>query len=134
MSKSRLPTTTDIYATLRIFLPLGLASLGSVGIGITDSMMLGRLGADALGAAGLALSIYIMLLMVGNGVLFPVMVLVSHARGANRSRTAPRIIRQGLWVAGILSVPGFAILWNLENIFLIAGQDAGLARMAGHYM
>ena len=96
--------------------------------------MLGRLGTDALGAAGLALSIYIMLMTAGNGVLFPVMVLISHIRGANRSRTAPRIIRQGLWVAGILFVPCLAVLWNLENIFLLAGQDADLARMAGHYM
>nr|VFK56977.1 MAG: multidrug resistance protein, MATE family [Candidatus Kentron sp. TUN]VFK64729.1 MAG: multidrug resistance protein, MATE family [Candidatus Kentron sp. TUN] len=134
MPSSQLPTTTDIHATLRILLPLGLASLGSVAIGVTDSIMLGRLGVGALGAAGIALSIYIMLLMVGNGVLFPVMVLVSQVRGASRSRTAPRIIRQGLWVAGILSVPSIAVLWNLENILLLAGQDANLARMAGHYM
>nr|VFK11683.1 MAG: multidrug resistance protein, MATE family [Candidatus Kentron sp. LPFa] len=134
MPNSRLPTTTDIHATLRIFLPLSLASLGSIGIGITDSIMLGHLGTDALGAAGLALSVYLMLLMAGNGVLFPVMMLVSHARGANRSRTAPRIIRQGLWVAGILFVPCSAVLWNLENILLLAGQNADLARMAGRYM
>nr|VFK23607.1 MAG: multidrug resistance protein, MATE family [Candidatus Kentron sp. LFY] len=134
MPGSRLPTTTDIHATLRIFLPLSLASLGSIGIGITDSMMLGRLSADALGAAGLALSIYIMLFLVGNGVLFPVMVLVSHARGASRSRTMPRIIRQGLWVAGILFVPCLAVLLNLENILLLARQETNLARMAGSYM
>nr|VFJ65145.1 MAG: multidrug resistance protein, MATE family [Candidatus Kentron sp. FM]VFJ66687.1 MAG: multidrug resistance protein, MATE family [Candidatus Kentron sp. FM]VFK13911.1 MAG: multidrug resistance protein, MATE family [Candidatus Kentron sp. FM] len=134
MPSSRLPTTTDIRATLEISLPLGLAFMGSVAIGITDSLILGRLGAEVLGAAGLALSIYGMLFMVGHGMLFPVMMLVSHARGANRSRTAPRIIRQGLWVAGFLFVPGLAILWNLEKILLLAGQNPDLARMAGHYM
>ena len=96
--------------------------------------MLGHLGTDALGAAGLALSVYGMLFMVGHGVLFPVMVLVSHVHGSNRSRTAPRIIRQGLWAAGILSVPSLAVLWNLENILLLARQETNLARMAGRYM
>ena len=134
MPSSRFPTITDIRATLEISLPLILVSLGSVGIGTTDSIMLGRLGADALGAAGLALAIYNLIFLVSHGMLFPVMVLVSHARGTNRSRTAPRIIRQGLWLAGILFLPGFAILWNLEKILVFTGQDGQLARMAGHYM
>nr|VFJ62862.1 MAG: multidrug resistance protein, MATE family [Candidatus Kentron sp. FW]VFJ70110.1 MAG: multidrug resistance protein, MATE family [Candidatus Kentron sp. FW] len=45
-----------------------------------------------------------------------------------------RIIRQGLWIAGLLSIPGWTILWNLETILLLTGQSPDLARMAGHYM
>jgi len=134
MSNPRLPTSTDLQDTLRIFLPIGLANLGAIAVGLIDTMMIGRLGTEALAAAGLALSVYAFIFFVGNGVLFPVMVLVSHVRGANRSRTTPRIIRQGLWAAGMLSIPSLAILWDLENILLLAGQNADLARMAGDYM
>lgn len=87
-----------------------------------------------LGAAGIALSVYVITIITGIGLSFPVMVLVSQARGAGRSRTVPIIIRQGLWIAGIFSIPGCAILWNLEEILLATGQVPELARMAGHYM
>nr|VFJ59065.1 MAG: multidrug resistance protein, MATE family [Candidatus Kentron sp. FM]VFJ66226.1 MAG: multidrug resistance protein, MATE family [Candidatus Kentron sp. FM]VFK11788.1 MAG: multidrug resistance protein, MATE family [Candidatus Kentron sp. FM] len=44
------------------------------------------------------------------------------------------MIRQGLWVSGILFIPGAAILWHLEEILLLTGQLPELARMAGQYM
>jgi len=127
-------TASDIGATLRLSLPLSLGYLGEITIGVTDTIMLGRLGPDALGAAGLASSIYAVIVMVGIGMLFPVMVLISQARGVGRSGMARGIIRQGLWVAGMLSVPSCAILWRLEDILLFTGQNPVLARMAGHYM
>nr|VFK38971.1 MAG: multidrug resistance protein, MATE family [Candidatus Kentron sp. TC] len=133
MSK-RAPAASEIRATIKVSLLLGLGYLGDVVIGVTDNIMLGHLGPSALGAAGLALSVYNVILFLGIGLLFPVIVLVSQARGSARSRTAPRIIRQGLWIAGLLSVPGGAVLWGLEEILLLAGQDPELARMAGHYM
>lgn len=71
---------------------------------------------------------------MGWGMLFPVMVLVSQARGAGRLRVAPKLIRQGLWLCGFLFVPGGAILWHLEEILLSTGQLPELARVAGDYM
>nr|VFK20696.1 MAG: multidrug resistance protein, MATE family [Candidatus Kentron sp. LFY] len=131
---SKLPTTSELRDLLKLALPLVLGQLGVMAIGITDNLMLGRLGTDALGAAGLALSIYNIIEYVGAGILFPMLVLASKAHGDGRSRTVPGIIRQGLWIAGILSVPACAILWNLEALLLATGQVPELARMAGHYM
>lgn len=133
-SRSILPAPSVIRDILKIAGPLALGQLGNIAIGVTDTIMLGRLGADALGAAGLASSVYSVLLILGMGMLFPAMVLISRARGAGRSRAAPVIIRQGLWVAGMLSVPAWVILWNLADLLLLTGQLPALARMAGHYM
>nr|VFJ46167.1 MAG: multidrug resistance protein, MATE family [Candidatus Kentron sp. DK] len=134
MARSGFPTASDLLATLKISLRLSIGYLGGIAIGATDNIMLGHLGHDALGAAGLASSIYNPIVMMGIGMTFPVMVFISQARGAGRSRTAPRIIRQGLWISGMLSVPSLAVLWNLESILLLTGQDPTLARMADHYM
>nr|VFK65271.1 MAG: MatE protein [Candidatus Kentron sp. TUN] len=131
---SKLPTASELRDLLKLVLPLILGQLGVMAIGITDNLMLGRLGADVLGATGLALSIYNIIEYIGAGILFPIVVLASQAHGAGRSRTVPSIIRQGLWIAGILSVPACAILWNLEALLLATGQIPELARMAGHYM
>lgn len=46
----------------------------------------------------------------------------------------PLLIRQGLWVCGILAALGGAILWQLRPILILAGQDPRLADLAGDYM
>jgi len=132
--KSGFPSRSVLRDILKISLPLSLGLMGEMLIGITDSIMIGRLGSDALGAMGLASSIYEIIVLIGLGMLFPVMILISQACGIGRSRTAPKIIRQALWIAGILSIPGCTILWNLEKILLATGQIPHLAGMAGDYM
>lgn len=133
-SETKIPEKKELGAILKISLPLAFGYLGQVAIGLTDSLMLGRLSLEALGAIGIASSVYVIILTIGTGLLFPVMVLVSQARGAGRSRTVPVIIRQGLWIAAIVSIPGCALLWRLEEILLASGQLPELARMAGLYM
>nr|VFK40972.1 MAG: multidrug resistance protein, MATE family [Candidatus Kentron sp. SD]VFK46765.1 MAG: multidrug resistance protein, MATE family [Candidatus Kentron sp. SD]VFK80215.1 MAG: multidrug resistance protein, MATE family [Candidatus Kentron sp. SD] len=132
--KSRFLSVSEFRAILGVALPLSFGYLADIALGFTDNVMLGRLGPDALGAAGLALSLYNTLMIVGIGMIFPIMLLISQARGVGRARTAGRIIRQGLWIAGMLSIPSLAVLWNLETILLLMGQDPLLAEMAAHYM
>nr|VFK40770.1 MAG: multidrug resistance protein, MATE family [Candidatus Kentron sp. SD]VFK46434.1 MAG: multidrug resistance protein, MATE family [Candidatus Kentron sp. SD] len=133
-SESLFPRAVDIRATFGIALPLALGYLGKTAIGVTDNIMLGRLGIDALGAAGLASSVYAIFLTIGIGMLFPAMVLISQVRGGGRSSRIPEIIRQGMWISVLLCVPACVVLWRLEDILLLTGQDAILAKMAGHYM
>nr|VFK34355.1 MAG: multidrug resistance protein, MATE family [Candidatus Kentron sp. MB]VFK76673.1 MAG: multidrug resistance protein, MATE family [Candidatus Kentron sp. MB] len=134
--ESKLPTLSDLRSTLNIALPLGVGYVGWILIGVTDTVMLGRLSPDALSAAGIALAVYNIIQIIGWGMLFPVMVLVSRICGAKQSRTriVLMIIRQGLWICGILSVPGSVILWNITPILIRTGQDHALAHMAGQYM
>jgi len=54
-SQSGLPTTSELGHILKLALPLVLAYMGRIVIGLTDSAMIGRLGPDELGATGLAL-------------------------------------------------------------------------------
>nr|VFK35219.1 MAG: multidrug resistance protein, MATE family [Candidatus Kentron sp. MB]VFK77174.1 MAG: multidrug resistance protein, MATE family [Candidatus Kentron sp. MB] len=133
-SKFRRPTMPKLRNILKTFLPLFFGYLGEVTIGATDIVMIGYLGTDELGAVGLALSVYHILETIGWGMLFPVMILISHARGAARMRIVPTFIKQGLWMSGILFIPGGIVLWNLEAILLATGQIPDLARMADHYM
>nr|VFJ55176.1 MAG: multidrug resistance protein, MATE family [Candidatus Kentron sp. FW] len=132
--ESVFPKAADIRAILRISLPLVFGYLGKIAIGFTDNIMVGHLGSEALGAMGLAAAVYAVFLMIGTGLLFSVMVLVSQARGAGRALTIPGIIRQGIWISGALSVPACIVLWNLDDILVLTGQKAMLAGIAGHYM
>nr|VFJ56053.1 MAG: multidrug resistance protein, MATE family [Candidatus Kentron sp. FW] len=127
-------SASEFSATFSIALPFAIGYMGEKLISITDSIMLGRLGPEALSASGLALSIYNLIMVGGFGMLFPMIVLAAHARGSNRFQTIPLIIRQGLWVCGALTVIGSVILWHVTPILILAGQDPGIAHMAGDYM
>nr|VFK18085.1 MAG: MatE protein [Candidatus Kentron sp. LPFa] len=135
-SQSNLPTLSDLRAILQTALPLGIGYIGTMLIGVTDTMMLGHSSPDALSAAGLALSISNIILVIGWGMVFPILVFVSRRCGREcpRSRIPSKIIRQNLWVCGILFVPSCVVLWNTTPILLLTGQDPLLARMAGEYM
>nr|VFK41989.1 MAG: multidrug resistance protein, MATE family [Candidatus Kentron sp. TC] len=125
---------SEFSATFSVALPLAVGFVGERLIGTTDSIMLGRIGPEALSASGLALSIYNLIMISGLGMIFPMLVLAAQARGGNRFRTVPLIIRQGLWVCGILVAPGSAILWCVTPILILTGQEPHIARMAGDYM
>nr|VFK58121.1 MAG: multidrug resistance protein, MATE family [Candidatus Kentron sp. TUN]VFK67123.1 MAG: multidrug resistance protein, MATE family [Candidatus Kentron sp. TUN] len=132
----KLPILSDFRAILNTALPLGISYMGGMLIGVTDGVMLGRLSPDALGAAGLALSICNIMMLLGWGMLFPMVVLVSrrYDKKCSRTRIPFEVIRQSLWVCGILSIPSYAILWNTTHILILSGQDPTLARMVGQYM
>nr|VFJ93053.1 MAG: multidrug resistance protein, MATE family [Candidatus Kentron sp. LFY] len=134
--ESKFPALADLRVTLQTALPLGIGYMGSMLIGVTDSIMLGHFSPEALGAAGLALSICNIILVIGWGMIFPMLVLVSRRCGTEcpQSRIPSKIIRQNLWVCGILFVPACVVLWNTTPILLLTGQDPLLARMAGQYM
>ena len=54
--------------TLSLAYPVMLSQLGQVMVGVADSMMVGRLGAETLAAASLANSIFFVTMMFGIGV------------------------------------------------------------------
>ena len=59
--------------------PVMLSQLGQVLVGVADSMMVGRLGAEPLAAASLANSIFFVVLMFGIGVSMSITPLVAMA-------------------------------------------------------
>nr|VFJ75471.1 MAG: multidrug resistance protein, MATE family [Candidatus Kentron sp. FW] len=134
--KSGIPTLSELGVILRVALPLALGYMGSALISVTDSIMLGHLSPEVLSAAGLALSVYNIILLVGWGMVFPTLVLVSRVCGAKcpDPRIPSKIIRQSLWVCGILFIPASIILWNITPLLISTGQDPVLAQMAGQYM
>lgn len=100
--------------TLRLSIPIIIAQLGVVLMGVTDNLFVGRLlGAVPLGAAGLANSLSFLMSSIGVGGLSVVAALVSKANNqAGGPAAVNRLFRAGLRVALLLSVlvGGFSVL------------------------
>lgn len=119
---------------LRLAGPLVVSQLGGVGMNTMDTIMVGPLGADALAAVGLAVSIHLFALVVAMGVLIGMSPLVSQAYGAGDREQCRRVLVQGLWLSAALSLPVMALNWFGESIALGLGQQPHLAAVAGDYL
>ena len=120
--------------TMRLATPLAVAQLAQMAMGITDAVMLGTLGGDALAAGGLGESLFITVCVVLQGVMTALAVLVSQARGAGRDAQVPGLYWTGMLLALLLVVPGFALFSAAEPLLLAVGEPAALAHDVGIFV
>src|SRR5690242_19650033 len=132
-TQQRLTLRRHIVDTVRLAAPLAVAQVTQIAMGITDMVLLGSLGSDALAVGGLGTGLFFTTVLILQGGLSAVAVLVSQARGAGRPERAPAIFRTGLLLVALLSVPAFALLSAAEPILLALGEPSDLAREVGRF-
>ena len=106
------PPTLSRHAadTARLAAPLAIAQLSQMAMSVTDTILLGSLGPDALAAGGLGANLFFVVVTLLQGVLTSVSVSVSHARGAQDDGRVPHIYWTGFVLSVLLSVPAFILL------------------------
>src|SRR5919112_4204800 len=85
--------------------PVVIAELGWVTMGIVDTLMVGRLGPEAIGAVGLGSSLFIGVGVFGMGLLLGLDPLVAGAFGAKRIDECHHWLIAGVWLAVLASLP-----------------------------
>ena len=120
--------------TLRLAGPLAVAQLAGMAMGVTDTVLLGTLGGDALAAGGLATMLFITVTIMLQGMLTAVSILVSQERGAGRDDLVPAPYWAGLAMALLLCAPAFLVFSLAEPLLLLAGQPPALAQGAAAFM
>ena len=116
--------------------PMILTNLGQVAMNATDVMLMGRLGPQALAAGALGSNIYFMPLIFGLGLMLATSPMIATELGRKRHsvRDVRRTVRQGLWLAVLISIPIWIFLWNAEAVLNWMGQEPELAAQAGTYV
>ena len=115
-------------------IPLILAQLAQTSLGFTDTLMVGRLGKDALAAIALASSFYFTVFSIFMGVLLAVGPMVGQAIGAKNNKEASRIVRQGIWLAVIMSPIAIILLLAAKPLFLAMGQNPDTVSLSYGYL
>jgi MATE family multidrug resistance protein len=95
----------DFRLTLRLALPLIMAEVGWMSMGIVDTIMVGRLpdSAVAIGATGLGQSLYHSVVIFGGGLLLGMDTFVAQAFGRDDLDDARHSLVNGLCVAFALT-------------------------------
>jgi MATE family multidrug resistance protein len=104
---------------LALAAPVVAAELGWVTMGIVDTIMVGRLGPEAIGAAGLAGNLFFTIAVFAMGLLLGLDPLVARAFGARRLDECHRWLVDGIWLGLFASAPLVAVIF-LTNASLSA--------------
>ncbi len=124
---------TEFKQTMLLAGPVVVSMLSQNAMGFIDTVMVGRLGSEALAAVALGNTIYFFLMVVCMGVVLAVGPMVSQAYGAGLREPVERSVRQGLWLGLMLSVPAFFIIRSMGPALVYMGQDpATVARTEGY--
>src|SRR3954468_24204052 len=104
---------SDFLLTLRLALPLIVAELGWMSMGVVDTIMVGRLpeSAIAIGATGLGQSLYNMVAIFGAGMLLGMDTFVAQAYGREDLSDARKTLVNGLALAALLTAPLMLAVW-----------------------
>ena len=119
---------------MKIALPLAGAYLAEFAMFLTSRIVVGRLGYQELAAVGLAGELAFELLIVLMGLLSVVGVLVAQAEGAGRRAEAGLAARQGFLVATLLGLPVTLLVWHLDKLLAVIGQDPEVVALTGPYL
>ncbi len=119
--------------TLLLALPMMAGQVSQMLMGVTDTVMVGRVGVIPLAAASFAGAILLVLFIAGLGFQIPISIFASQAHGREDRREAGEVLRHGLSI-GLVSGLGVALSGMVLSLFLDRfGQEPGVVREATPY-
>lgn len=125
---------SELAAAARLAAPVAFVQLGTMLMGVVDTMMLGHLSAEALAAGALGHISTIVFLMIGVGVLFALDPLVAQAYGAGDARAISGHLQRGIVLAMALVVPVAVLFWDIREPLRVLGQPAAIVDDAAAYV
>jgi MATE family multidrug resistance protein len=96
-----------------------------------DIAMLGHYRAEDVAWYGIGMTPFIVLLLIGIGMLTGTLVMTSHTRGAGRLIECGAVWRRALPYAVMIGLAGTLLSQFAEPFFLLVGQSPGLAAGGG---
>jgi MATE family multidrug resistance protein len=113
---------------------MSMTSLLGSAIFFCHTLFLAKLGSNILAAGALASYLTGTIIVVTYGILSSINVLVAHQHGANNKQGIAWIVRDGIWLALLLAIPTFILLWYISPIFLLLGQNQAVVQLATSYL
>ena len=128
-----LPTPTEFGALLRLAVPVVTVQLGLMMMGVVDTMMVGRLSAEALGAVALGNLYFFAVVVVGMGTLMALDPIIAQAVGAHDEPAIARGVQRGLILAVVITLPAALGLLAVRPVVSALGQPPELVGPAAVY-
>lgn len=125
--------TAELAATTRLATPVVLVQLGTMLMGVVDTLMLGRVSAAALAAGALGHISTVFFLIFGSGVLAALDPLVAQAHGAGDRAAVGAHLQRGAVLAVALGLPAGLLLWDVGPALRLFGQSEAIVEQAAAF-
>jgi len=127
-------TKAHIRDTLKLAIPVSIGYMGHVTLGLTDSLMVGKLGAVHLAAASLIVHIFGLTLVIALGLGFAITPIVANADGEGNPELCREALRHGLLINGITGFLFFGIQMIFAELLPFLRQDPEVTRIGAQYL
>ena len=124
----------EIRPMLRLAWPVVVSELGWMAMFVVDTMMVGRISAEAIGAVSLGGAVVHAVSVFGVGLLLGLDPLVSQAWGARKLRDCHHFLVQALYISVVLSPLLMGLVWLYVPILETFGVDRAVEALARPYM
>lgn len=126
---------TEARQLMALAIPVILAQVAQTSMGFVDTVMAGGYSATDMAAVAIGTSIWLPAILFGHGLLLALTPVVAQLNGSGRRDKVAHQIRQGFWLAGIVSVLIMVVLWNAGYIiYAMHNIDPHLADKAVGYL
>lgn len=125
---------TELAATARLAWPVVVAELGWMLMGVVDTIMVGRLSPEAIGAVGMSSTIFLALGIFGMGLLLGLDTLVAQAFGAGSIAECHRWLLDGVVLAVMVTPPVVAGVYALTATMDGWGMHPAVLELARPYL
>ncbi len=123
----------DMRDMARIALPIVLINIGIQLMGVTDALMVGRLGGAALAAVALGNFYFWNASVFGIGLLFSLDPVISQAVGAQEHESVARGVQRGVLLAVVAATVVSLMLMPGETLLTWLGQPADVVPRTAAY-
>ncbi|MBK5298716.1 MAG: MATE family efflux transporter [Vicinamibacteria bacterium] len=124
----------DLLPTLRLAWPVIVAELGWMFMGVVDTVMVGRIAPEAIGAVGLGSILYFSAAIFGMGLLLGLDTFVSQAYGAGNLRECHRWLRDGVHLAVLATLPLMGITFTMVAAMPLIGLHPDVQALTVPYV
>ncbi len=118
---------------LGLSIPIVAVSLGMNLMGTVDTLMVGRVSAEALAAVAIGNVYYFALAMLALGITLALDPVIAQALGADDHEGVALGLQRGLILAALLAVPFMALLAAAQPLARLADQPRAVVPLVGTY-
>jgi MATE family multidrug resistance protein len=124
----------ELRPMLSLAAPVIIAELGWVTMSVVDMLMVGWLGPDAIGAVGIASSLFIAVAVFAMGLLLGLDPLVAQAFGAKRIDECHHWLVAGVWLAVLATLPMVGVVYLMNLALPALGLPSEVVRLSQPYL
>jgi len=114
-------------------LPVVIDQVGTMSMGVVDTLMVGKLGEQALSAVGMSTAVYFFFVVFAYGVITAVTPTVAQAYGRGDAHDIQRSTGQAFWIALLLCAVGTGVMFYIGPILHLLEQPADVIPLAERY-